>query len=220
MADVPGLVAGRGLRHRGQVTVGRRRDRIGGLEQGPPPCGHTAKEQGIQRLSEPLRSGQEPLERLGPDIHQVDDQIGVEAFCQTRRRLWTLQRWEAGEDHVGPLELAGRDRFVGQPLERAAKVAVAGQAGKGDVFRVGPNGHQPYGKPLFIAGEQRRGPGSLAAVAPRRSPPGYVMAPGRQHAGQRPIPQRGQALAGDVIEWIDDPDGEWQGLGSIHERQG
>ena len=94
---------------------------------------------------------------------------------------------------------------------------MTGQAGQRHIFYVGPCGHQPDGKPFVVAGVQRGGTGSLTAVAPRRGPPDYVMAPAGQHAGQRPIPQRGQALAGDVIEWIDDPNGQGQGLGTIHE---
>ena len=190
-----------------EVALCTGRYRISSGEQGLPSRGHPAQEQRRHEVLEPLRTGQKPCKRLWPDIHQVDHEVGIEPPSKADCRLRTLQGRQAGQNDVGTIELAGCNGLVGEPLKRAAEVAMAGQPGQRHVSLVASHCDQANGKALIVAGVQRRGAWGLAAVAPVRGPPGDVVAPARQHACQRPVSQRRKPFAGDVVEWVDDPDG-------------
>ena len=210
-ADVPGRV-GRGGRKRGLGVGGRRGgEGVGSGHEGLAAAGHVAQEQRGQESPQQPGAGQDPFERLGPEVLDVEDEGGVQLAGEPQPCLGALEGREAGEDDVGAVELPRRDAFVGQPFERAAEVFVAVQPGQRDVFVIRPRGHQPHGEPLVLADPERGGADGLAAVAPGGGPPGHIVAPGHEHPGQRPVAERRDPFAGDVVEGVDQPDGERPG---------
>ena len=201
-----GLVGRLAAEHRVEIFWRRGGDGVGRRDDLVAASLHAAQKKGRDNFPQPGGAGHEPLECFGPDIHHVDHEQGIEPLGEPGRGLRPLQGRQAREDDVGPLELAGGDRFGGEPLEGAAEVAMAVQAGQRNIFLIGPHGHQPHGKALLLANAQRHVAAGLAAVAPVGAPPDHVVAAAGEHAGQRPIAQRRNPLSGDVIERVNDPD--------------
>ena len=204
-------------KHRVGVGLGRCGNGVCGSDQGLPSFQHAAQHKWRDQPLEEAGPGQEPVKRLGPDVHQVQHKRSVELLGEAGGRLGAVERGQAREDDVGPLQLAGRHRLVRQPLEGFPEVAVAADAGQRHVLFVGPHGHQPHGEALVLADPEGGGANRLPAVAPGGGPPDHVVAPGGEHAGERPVTQRRQSLARDVVERVDEPDGKGpggKGLGS------
>lgn len=184
VTDLGRLVPRAGGQHRVDVGPGGGRNRIGGGDHRVPAVFHPAEGEPRDEPLQPVRPGQQSFKRLRPDVHQIDDQQGIESAGEPFGRLRAFERRQTREDQVGAFELARCDPFAGEPFERAAEVSVAADPGERHVPFIGPHGDQSNGKPLLLANAQRHVPPGLAAVAPGGGSTRSRRAPGRRARGR------------------------------------
>ena len=215
VADVAGQRGGGVAEHGVGIGLRGRGDGVGLLHECLPPLQHSSQHEGREEARQKPRARDQAVERFGPDIHQIEHKRRIEPAGEPGGSLGAFERRQAREEDVGAFQLARRDRLVRQPLEGAAEVAVAADPGQRDILLIGPHRHEPHGEALVFTDAEGGRANRLAAVAPGGRPPGDVVPPGCENAGKRPIAEGRRPFTRNVVERIDEPDGQGPGRNGL-----